>query len=210
MIDSKRMLWASAFGFTALAIACTGNKIDKQQVLADSTAKTEITKESLTSNQTDYQKETTDSLVAQKLSGFLLDYLNKDLPLISDTDRSFSFYAIDLNVDKKDEYFIRLNGPYFCGSGGCTFLLLDNTFKLVNRFTVMQAPVFRSSKVSNSWNELIVHGTTHDKFVHLMFDPKVGKYPANPTVEKESDMAPSGHDYVMWHDEFSKAKPFKF
>lgn len=204
------MLRTSAFCFAVLVMACTGNTKNAKEVIADSTAKTESVSDSITSIQTGYQKETTDTLVAQKLRGFLLDYLNKDLPLMRDEDRSFSYYAIDLNGDKKDEYFIRLNGSYFCGSGGCTFLLLDNTLKLINRFTVMQAPVFRSSKVNNGWNELIVHGSAKDKFVHLVFDPTKGKYPANPTVEKESDLAPSGHDYVMWHDEFSKAQSFKF
>ncbi|WP_343555137.1 hypothetical protein [Sphingobacterium sp.] len=210
MINPKIILQTSAFCFTALIMACSGNTKNVKQIIANDTAKTESASDGVTAIQTDYQKETTDTLVAQKLRGFLLDYLNKDLAVMSADDRSFSYYALDLNADKKDEYFIRLNGSYFCGSGGCTFLLLDNTFKLINRFTVMKAPVFRSSKVTNGWNELIVHGSTKDKFVHLVFDPNKGKYPANPTVEKESDLAPSGHDYVMWHDDFSKAQLFKF
>jgi hypothetical protein len=157
-----------------------------------------------------FQKETTDTAVATKLAVVLRDYLKKDLSLLKDSDRFFSFYDIDLNGDQRPEHFIRLEGNYFCGTGGCTFLLLDADLKPINHFTVMEGPVFRSSKVTNGWHDLIVHGRSKDKFVHLEFDKKKEKYPSNPSVVPEIDTAPSGHDFIMWHNQFSLAKPFKF
>ncbi|NIF06316.1 hypothetical protein F3J23_12790 [Chryseobacterium sp. Tr-659] len=156
-----------------------------------------------------FQPETADETTAEKLKLYLRDYLKADLPSLEASDRKFSFYAIDLNNDKKDEYFISLSGRGFCGSGGCTFLLLDNNLKLINRFTVMRGPVFRSSSVTDGWNDLILKGS-NNKYIHLKWDAKAGKYPSNPSVVKETDIAPAGHDFIMWDDDFSRAKPFTF
>ena len=37
-----------------------------------------------------------------------------------------------------------------------------------------------------------------------------GSYPANPSVIKKTDMAPAGEDFIMWDDNFSRAKSFTF
>lgn len=162
------------------------------------------------SNSIHYDEETTNDATAEKLKTFLKDYLKKDVSTLPKESRNFTFYEVDLNKDNKNEYFIRLSGSSFCESGGCTFLLLDNTLKHINRFTGLKGPVFISSHSTNGWNDLILHGKEKDKFIYLEWDSKSSKYPSNPSVIAETDFAPSGHDYIMWNDEFSRAKVFEF
>lgn len=161
-------------------------------------------------NTDDFADETVNEATAEKLRTFLREYLKDDMATMPAEERRFSFYETDLNDDNKNEYFIKLPESKYCGSGGCTFLLVGNDMKRINRFTVTRAPIYIEREKKNGWKILVVAGRQKDKFVHLEWDAKAGKYPSNPTVVEESDLAPSAHDYVMWHDEFSKAKEFTF
>ena len=156
-----------------------------------------------------YQPETTSIATAEKLQVFLRDYLKDDLALLAADDRNFSFYEKNMDGDDKPEYFIRLHGNYFCGSGGCTFLLLDDDLTLVNRFTVMNGPVFISQKTTGGRNDLVLKGKNQNSYVHLKFDSKTAKYPSNPSLVSESEEAPSKQDYAMWKDDY-EAKDFTF
>lgn len=168
---------------------------------------------SLAAKEPTFAEETTDEESAKTLGAFLRKYLKDDLNTMDTSDRKFSFYKIDLNDDKQEEYFIWLKSPYFCGTGGCTFILLDKDVKFMQRFTVMDPPVFRSSAVTNGWHDLILISTrTPEKtaFKHLKFSAEHKKYPSNPSLVAESDVAPSGSDFIMWDENFSRAKEFKF
>ncbi|MGB4769929.1 MAG: hypothetical protein WBP58_00625 [Chitinophagaceae bacterium] len=56
--------------------------------------------------------------------------------------RKFMYVSVDLNDDGKNEYIIGLIGPSFCGSGGCTMLVLNNAFKQTSAFTVVDYPIY--------------------------------------------------------------------
>ncbi len=213
MMKIKNKQWAICLGISAVMLAAC--KKDEKKlpentapVISSSEGKVVDSAKTATT-ESGYNPDTTDNATAEKLKLYLQDYLKNDLPSLETSDRQFSFYTIDLNNDKKNEYFISLSGRAFCGSGGCTFLLLSSDMKLINRFTVMRPPVFRSAAITSGWNDLILK-SGNGKFIHLKWDAKAGKYPSNPSMVKETDMAPSGHDFIMWDDNFSKAKTFTF
>ena len=165
----------------------------------------------------DYQKETTSDETAKKIQTFLSDKNKADIEkdLLTEDDRKFSFYEIDLNEDGKNEYFIQLEGQYFCGNGGCSYYLLNNDMSVNTYFTVTNPPVFRSSGKTDGWHDLILFGDNNQdngvkNYIHLKYDKSKRKYPSNPSLIKKTDIAPGGSDFVMWHDEYSKAKPFTF
>jgi hypothetical protein len=98
--------------------------------------------------------------------------------LINPMSRQFQLQSADLNGDEKNEIFVALTGPYFCGSGGCTFLLLDHTGKLNTRFTVSSYPVIVDSTSTHGWRDLLVQ--SQGKFHRLKFTGS--RYPSNPST----------------------------
>lgn len=159
--------------------------------------------------------ETINEEVAANVRKFLLKKLKADLAILQPSDRKFSFYAIDLNDDKKDEYFVSLPSRYFCGSGGCSFYLLNTDFSEHTYFTVTNTPIFRSSSITDGWHDLILQGERAAdgsvlNFIHLKFAKSKGRYPSNPSIIQPMSIAPSGHDFIMWDSNFSRAKIFEF
>ena len=125
---------------------------------------------------------------------------------MTENDRKFRFYEVDLNGDNKNEYFVSFSNSYFCGSGGCTYLLLSNDLNLINRFTVTRSPIYRSSIKTNGWNELIVPDK-NGSHVYLKYDGK--KYPSNPSVINTSAVANSKDDLEII-PETETAKVYSF
>lgn len=122
----------------------------------------------------DFNDATTNEETAQKISQFVKKQLKKDLPVMRENDRKFSFYEIDLNDDGRKEFFVSLAGSYFCGSGGCSFYLLNDDLTINTYFSVTNPPIFVSSQLTNGWHDLIFKGN-YDKdgggvnFVHLKY-----------------------------------------
>lgn len=110
-----------------------------------------------------------------------------DSNYIDSFSRRFIFYEYDLNADGKKEIFVGLIGPYFCGSGGCTQLILDYQGNVVSHFTVTDYPVMIENTKTNGWNDLILY-SGHN--YHLIkFDGKT--YPSNPSVEPSLSAPPA-------------------
>ena len=96
---------------------------------------------------------------------------------------------------------------YFCGSGGCTFLLLDKYAEVITKFTVTRAPIFVESTKVNGWSVLLVRDAGVLK--ELTFEN--GSYPSNPSVLPKAPYdAPSGHAQLMFDDDFYTSKTFEF
>ena len=157
--------------------------------------------------QQNYVAQSTDEQTANNLKVFLKNYTGDDYASLSDLDKKFQFYELDLNDDGNKEIFVRLMGPYFCGSGGCTFLLLDKYGEVITKFTVTRAPIFRESKKVNGLSLLLVKDS--GVFKELIFEN--GSYPPNPSVLPKAPYdAPSGHAEVMFDENFAPSKTFEY
>lgn len=199
---------------TLLLLGCAGNttKNGSENNAGDSTV---LAADSVLKDTVFYAPQTTSEAAASRIREFLAEFLKKDLATMPPEERKFSFYEVDLNDDGKNEYMVRLQGTWFCGSGGCTFILLDDNFKKHTYFTVTNPPVFVSSATTNGWHDLILWGDFDQNggvknFIHLKYSKKTGKYPSNPSLVEKTTLAPSSHDLVMWHDDFSRAKVFEY
>ena len=199
--------------FSLLLFSCKGeiqqsstNNDKENEVMTTSDT---ITKEEVPVNKTaDFVPQSTDQQTANNLKNFLaLDYLKDELSFLEPKDRKFQFYKIDLNNDGNEEIFVRFMSSYFCGSGGCTFLLLDKYGEVITKFTVTRAPIFVESTKVNGWSVLLVKDAGVLK--ELTFEN--GSYPSNPSVLPKAPYdAPSGHAQLMFDDEFYQSKTFEF
>lgn len=158
-------------------------------------------------NQEFFVPQSTDEQTANNLKSFLKNYVGTEYEHLQDIDRKFQFYKKDLNDDGNEEIFVRLMGPYFCGTGGCTFLLLDKYGEMITKFTVTRAPIFIEERKVNGWSLLLVRDS--GVFKELIYEN--GSYPPNPSVLSKAPYdAPSGHAEIMFDEEFAKSKTFEF
>ena len=162
----------------------------------------------ITETTAQFAPQSTDEQTAANLKNFLInDFLKDDISYLQPNDRKFQFYKIDLNQDGNDEIFVRFMSPYFCGSGGCTFLLLDKYGEIITKFTVTRAPIFVEPSAKNGWSLLLVKDA--GVFKELIFNN--GSYPSNPSMLSKAPYdAPSGHAQVMFEDDLYPCKTFEF
>ncbi|MEQ8927182.1 MAG: alpha/beta hydrolase [Fulvivirga sp.] len=132
-----------------------------------------------------------------KISQSLKSILAEDIRFLSENDRKYNLEAIDLNGDSAPEYFVQFQSSYFCGSGGCTFLLLSSDMQLITRFTVTNAPLFVEPTFKNDWRILLTKSGGELK--ELAYEN--GAYPSNPSVlDKASYDAPSSHARILFEN----------
>lgn len=117
---------------------------------------------------------------AEKIAHYIADdYLTPgDLKAIPMNDRKFRYQQIDLNGDGKMEVFVSFYAPYFCGTGGCSMVLLDDHLKPITKFTVTRNRLFAGPEVKNGWKTLLVEDNKGWK--ELTYEN--GKYPSNPSL----------------------------
>ena len=195
--------------FITLSLLSCKKEISKQNTVKDlSTQDSIIRAVEKKVAQSEFVPQSTDEQTANNIKNFLInEYLKDDLQFLQPNDRRFQFYKIDLNNDGKEEIFVRFMTSYFCGSGGCTFLLLDKYGEVITKFSVTRAPIFVESTKENGWALLLVK----DAGVFKELRYKLGSYPSNPSVLPKAPYdAPSGHAQVMFDDEFYKSKTFEF
>ncbi|HMS66443.1 MAG TPA: hypothetical protein PKD83_14460 [Ignavibacteria bacterium] len=162
---------------------------------------------SCSGNISSYAPQSTDDQMSGKIAKFLAnDYFKKDIKFIPADDRRFRYFAIDINGDGIQEYFIHLFTPYFCGSGGCTFLIIDNKENVISKFTVTEAPVYVSKEKENNWNVLyLMSGGKYRKVVH-----NNNSYPGNPSLLETTDYKPGPGDIAIFDDKKNPSKTFSF
>ena len=189
-----------------LLVGCEKSTEEKQ--LKDNPSLQENASTTTTQNEDKgFATNSVDDLMSKNITNFLTQsYLKDDLQFLSENDRKFQMYKIDLNGDGKDEYFVRLMGSYFCGSGGCTFLLLDRYSEIITKFTVMRPPIYVSVEKENGWRRLMVE--SEGKYKELVFDGK--RYPSNPSVVSDSEKAPGNDDEVLFDDVKLQAKIYTY
>jgi hypothetical protein len=188
---------------TLLTLGCTN-----PQYSSEEGEKTEVSVEQSKEDTPDDAPPSDNDMMVANIRNFLTEeYLKDDLAVMPAEDRKFQFYQIDLNGDGNREIFVRFLSPYFCGSGGCTFLLLDEYGEVITRFTVIRAPIFVEDNRKNGWAVLLVKDG--DVFRELAYED--GSYPSNPSVvDKAPYDAPSGHAQVLFDEELGPAKTYTF
>jgi hypothetical protein len=90
---------------------------------------------------------------------FLRDYAGT---LGSDGDKSTRYSAsfVDLSGHGKQDVIVYVTGQSWCGSGGCTTLLLSpsrSSYKLVTKITISRLPIRVLSTEANGWHDVSVH-----------------------------------------------------
>ena len=121
-----------------------------------------------------------------QLRAFLQKYL-KRYPPVLDQGLRYSAAAVSLGGNSRRQYLVYLTSRWWCGSGGCTALLLesdDGSFKVVEKFTLVRLPIRILPSKSHGWHDLAMPvsggGIIHGYMALLRFDGR--KYPSNPSM----------------------------
>lgn len=93
----------------------------------------------------------------------------------------------DLNGDGRPEAFVYITDPKYCGSGGCTLVVLSphrRGFRVVLRASVTQLPIRLLPTSARGWRDIGVTvaggGIPAPYLARLRFNGS--RYPGNPTV----------------------------
>lgn len=96
----------------------------------------------------------------------------------------------DLNADGRDEVLVYLLGPHFCGTGGCTMLLMtpyEEAYRLVTSFPTTSLPLVVAPSTTSGWSDLLKResgGGAPPSWVRYTFDGSVyreqERLPAEP------------------------------
>ncbi|WP_455169734.1 hypothetical protein [Aegicerativicinus sediminis] len=183
------------------ATSVTTNEIDQPEVSNESSSELKEVAENP-------EEESQEDIMAANIRNFLSrDYLKGDMDGLTEKDRKFQYAAVDLNGDGKDEYFIRFMSPYFCGTGGCSMVLIDHEANVITEFTVMEPPMWVENEMVNGWKTILIRSGGELKA--LTFNN--GTYPSNPSVVKKAPYdAASGSAYIMFDEIFNPSKTFTF
>jgi len=213
----KKILSAILIVITLFSISCKEqsdkNSTKKVKVKTD-VIQTEIDPESKTNSEQknlsfEFAKQSVNDKLAIEIKNYITTKLItiEDLKLIPEDQRKFQIYQIDLNNDGENEIFVNFITSYFCGSGGCTILLLNNQLKPITKFTVTRTPLFAEQTLKNGWRLLLTK--SEGELKELVYND--GTYPSNPSlIEKAPYDAPSGHSEIMFDINFSNPKTYNF
>lgn len=115
---------------------------------------------------------------------FLQDYAK-----ISDHNKTTRYFSaiVNLKDDGTREVVVYLTGDVWCGSGGCTTLILapkDSSYQIVTRITITRPPIRILTSRSNGWHDIGVWvqggGVQPGYEAELSFDGQ--SYPNNPSI----------------------------
>lgn len=110
-----------------------------------------------------------------------------DRGLSFDEQQVFQYVFTDLNNDQVTDALLLLQGPNWCGSGGCTLVVLrgqGDHFEFLSQSTLIQPPLMIAETQTAGWRDLIVQtggGGHPPQTMMLRFDGQA--YPANPTTD---------------------------
>lgn len=144
------------------------SEISAIQVISDST------REESPYSQAD--QENIKRLIQKTLTDIFKEDLEKGF--LDSLSRQYKYSQVDLNEDGNLEILVGLTGPYFCGSGGCTVLLLSHYGDVITRFSVVDYPAYVDSETTNGWRNLILYSGGENRVAQ--FDGQT--YPSNPST----------------------------
>lgn len=202
----------------ALALFCIGCKTepktnDVSEISTADTISIQSEEKSILPLQDSLDLKYTPATVNDDLAVKLADYIwtqilsANEINLIPIEQRKFQLYQIDLNGDGKNEIIINFMTSYFCGSGGCSLMLLNANLEKITYFTVMRTPLYAETTIQNNWRILLTR--SEGELKELVYNN--GTYPSNPSVLNKAPYdAPSGHAEIIFDNTFSPAKTYPF
>lgn len=123
------------------------------------------------------------------LRTFLQDY-TKDT---HDRAARYSSAFVDLRGDGTRQVIVYLFGDGWCGSGGCTTLVLTSegsSYRLVTKITITRLPIRVLKSTSNGWHDITVRvgggGILRSYESELKFDGN--SYLSNPSVPPAQEL----------------------
>jgi hypothetical protein len=137
--------------------------------------------------QSAYAPKSADSAIASQLKKALPVILEKQLTGIEQEGRRFVYFPYDLNDDGVEEIFVGFTGMNWCGSGGCTALLLSGDYKLLTYFTVVDFPFSILEQKTKGYKDLVVYSGGSDRLLKWTGSG----YPRNPSVAPKFSNAKS-------------------
>ncbi len=120
----------------------------------------------------------------KELAAFIGSYSKQER---SDTPVTGFLYATaDLNDDGRDEVIVYFDEDPWCGSGGCTALVLSRfpSLKMISKITITRLAFSVLASTSHGWHDLTVTvrggGITKPYESQLRFDGR--SYPSNSSI----------------------------
>ena len=143
-----------------------------------------------------------------KLREFLQSYVGN---VSSEKDGRYLDASVDLNGDGVKEIIVYLIGGGWCGSGGCSTLILEperDTYKITTEIAISNPPIRVLTTTSHGWHNLSVlvggGGILQAYEAELPFDGTT--YAENPTVPPARKLEKAGGAIVIGED-LRTAKP---
>jgi len=119
------------------------------------------------------------------LKKFLQSYIG--VPTDENKTTRYSAAFVDLRDDGTQKIIVYLTSNGWCGTGGCTTLILapeGTSYRIVTKITVVRPPIRVLATKSNGWHDISVaariNGIEPAYEAILSFDGKT--YPSNPSV----------------------------
>lgn len=119
------------------------------------------------------------------LTMFVRSYASKSPA--PDEDTRYAYSKVSLSGRKRDEVIVYLMGRQWCGSGGCSALILEprgSSYRLITKTTITQLPIRVLETQTNQWRDIGVQvsggGIQKGYEARLRFNGR--KYPSNPSV----------------------------
>lgn len=123
----------------------------------------------------------------EPLKAYLRSYLSHEEKLPPDTTTRITTYSVKAGDGKTEEDIVYVSGQGWCGSGGCTMLILEPTgssFKVLGRVTIVQLPIRLLHSKSHGHPDIGVvvqgGGILSGYEAVLSFNGK--SYPRNPSM----------------------------
>jgi len=120
------------------------------------------------------------------LKAFLQSYLSLGGRIPPDTTTRITTYRAKTGGGKTEEDIVYVSGQGWCGSGGCTLLIVEpsaSSFKVVGRVTVVQLPVFLMPSMTHGYPDIGV--TVRGIGVGSAYEAELSydgiSYPGNPS-----------------------------
>jgi hypothetical protein len=120
-----------------------------------------------------------------QLKAYLRDYLSLGGKVAPDTTTRITAISVRSDNGKTEENIVYVSGQRWCGSGGCTMLILEPSgsfFKVLGKVTIVQLPITLLHSMSHGHPDIGVlvqgGGILPGYEAVLSFDGK--SYPNNP------------------------------